>query len=66
MTLLKRVTVCRQLGMSSNGLHKLAAKDPTFPRPLKLGETMQSPVYFDSSEIEAWIESKKAARGATA
>jgi len=65
MTLLKRATVCLQLGMSSNGLHKLAAKDPSFPKPIKLGETMQSPVYFDSAEIEEWIESKKAARGMT-
>ncbi|AXI02605.1 helix-turn-helix transcriptional regulator [Aquirhabdus parva] len=63
MPLKKQATVCKDLAMSRNGLFKLAAKDPTFPKPIKLGETRQSPVYYDADELTAWIESKKAARG---
>lgn len=63
--MLKRFnTICSELDLSREGLRKLQAKDPTFPRSIKLGDSMQSPVYFDSNEIDQWIESKKAARGA--
>ena len=62
MSLIKQSSVCNELSMSRNGLKKLIAKDPTMPRPIKLGNTRQSPVYFDSGELEAWIESKKQAR----
>jgi predicted DNA-binding transcriptional regulator AlpA len=62
MSLLKLSTTCDKLDTSRNGLKKLIARDSTFPRPIKLGNTMQSPVYFDSTEIDQWIESKKAAR----
>lgn len=51
------------MDVSVNGLRKLAAKDPTMPKPIKFGLTKQSPVFYDSDEIDAWIESKKAARG---
>lgn len=64
--MLKRLNhTCDYLDLSREGLRKLLAKDSTFPRPIKLGDSMQSPVYFDVAEIDAWIESKKAARGAT-
>jgi prophage regulatory protein len=63
MPLKKQATVCKDLETSRNGLAKLSAKDPTFPRPIKLGNTKQSPVYYDADELNAWIESKKAARG---
>lgn len=63
MTLLKQSTLCNQMDVSVNGLRKLAAKDPTMPKPIKFGLTKQSPVFYDSDEIDAWIESKKAARG---
>ena len=48
--------------MSRDGLRKIQLKNPDFPKPIKLGDTKQAPVYFDMKEIEAWIESKKAAR----
>jgi len=64
--LLKRQnTICSELDLSREGLRKLQAKDPTFPKSIKLGDSMQSPVYFDVAEINAWIESKKAARVVT-
>ncbi len=61
--MLKRLNrVCSELDLSREGLRKLQAKDPTFPASIKLGDSMQSPVYFDADEISAWLESKKAAR----
>ncbi len=64
--MLKRLNhICDYLDLSREGLRKLQAKDPTFPKSIKLGDSMQSPVYFDVAEINAWIESKKAARVVT-
>jgi predicted DNA-binding transcriptional regulator AlpA len=62
MSLLKLSTTCDKLDTSRNGLKKLIARDSSFPRPIKLGSNIQSPVFFDAAEIEQWIESKKAAR----
>jgi prophage regulatory protein len=62
--LLKRFnTVCTDLDIGREGLRSLMAKDPTFPKILKMGDSKQSPVFFDAAEIDQWIESKKAARG---
>ena len=63
MALLRKTTVAQKiLDMSKSGLEKLAASDPSFPRPIKLGEHRQSAVFFDEGEINDWINSKKAAR----
>lgn len=62
--LLKRFnTVCTDLDIGREGLRCLIAKDPTFPRPIKCGDTKQSPIFFDASELAEWLESKKQARG---
>ena len=62
--LLKRFnTVCSDLDLSREGLRCLIAKDPTFPRVIKCGDTKQSPIFIDASELAEWVESKKAARG---
>lgn len=61
--MLKRFnTICAELDLSREGLRCLIAKDPTFPRPIKCGDTKQSPIFFDASELAKWLESKKAAR----
>jgi prophage regulatory protein len=52
------------LDLSRNGLTKLRAKDPTFPRPIKFGQTKQAVVFYDANELAAWIEAKKAGRAA--
>jgi predicted DNA-binding transcriptional regulator AlpA len=66
MSLLKLSTTCDKLDTSRNGLKKIIARDSTFPKPIKLGSHIQSPVFFDAAEIDQWIESKKAARATTA
>ncbi len=62
MALYRKTTAAKVLDLSKSGLEKLVAGDPSFPRPIKLGETRQAAVFFDQSEIHAWIESKKAQR----
>lgn len=54
--------VCGLLSLTRDGLRKLQLKDPTFPKPIKLGDSKQAPVFFDIKEIEQWLELKKAER----
>lgn len=62
--LLRQPTVCRMLDLSRNGLAKLRAKDPSFPQPIKFGDTKQAAAFYDAEEIAAWLDAKKAERGA--
>lgn len=52
-------STCELLDLSREGLRKLIKKDATFPRPIKEGDQMQSPVYFDYSELVEWHKSQK-------
>ena len=54
--------VCDLLSVTRDGLRKIMLKDKDFPKPIKLGDTKQAPVYFAIKEIEQWVEIKKAAR----
>ena len=54
--------VCGLLSLERDGLRKLMLKDPTFPKPIKLGDSKQAPVFFDIKELEQWLELKKAER----
>ena len=56
--------VCEYFGVSRDGLRKIQLRNPDFPKPIKLGDTKQAPVYFDLKEIEQWVELKKAERDA--
>ena len=62
MALLRKTTAAKVLDLSKSGLEKLVSSDPSFPRPIKMGETRQAAVFFDQAEIQSWIEAKKAAR----
>lgn len=55
-------TVALSLDLSREGLRKLQKRDPTFPKPIKLGESRQAAVFFDAKELEAWLERKKASQ----
>lgn len=50
---------CKTLGITREGLRKLIAKDPEFPKPMKLGTNRQSPVYFDYAELVQWHNNQK-------
>ncbi|QSG85601.1 helix-turn-helix transcriptional regulator [Acinetobacter indicus] len=54
--------VCDLLSLSRDGLRKVQLKDPSFPKPIKLGSSKQAPVFFDIKELEQWLELKKAER----
>lgn len=61
-TLIKQPRVCVMLGMSLSGLTKLRHRDPSFPKPIKNGESRQAAVYYVLTEVEAYIAGKMAAR----
>lgn len=50
---------CDILGLSRDGLRKLIKKDPTFPKPIKEGESMQAPVWFDYQALRGWWAAKQ-------
>lgn len=56
--------VCSLLRKSRNGLYKLMASDPTFPRSIKDGEARSARAFFVADEIAAWQQAKLAARDA--
>jgi prophage regulatory protein len=45
-------------------LDKLRKKDPTFPKPIKDGDTRQAAAYYVLAEVEAWLRTKIEARDA--
>ena len=53
------------LGLNSPEALKTLQKDPSFPKAVKLGNTRQAPVFFDTQELIDWVESKKAQRPET-
>jgi prophage regulatory protein len=63
---LKQQSVCTMLSLSRSGLDKLKKRDPTFPKPIKDGDSRQAAVYYVLAEVEAWINAKMAARNGEA
>ncbi|XZY02537.1 helix-turn-helix transcriptional regulator [Acinetobacter baumannii] len=57
--LIKR-DAAKLLGLSIDGLDKLTKKDPSFPKPYKMGTTKQAHAYFDYADLVAWHNAKKA------
>lgn len=53
-------TACQLLDVTRESLRHTIRKDPTFPAPLKMGTSKQSPVFFDYQELVDWHNSKKA------
>jgi len=62
--LIRQSSLCDLLDLSRSGLDKLRKKDPTFPKPLKDGDSRQAAAYYVMAEIEAWIQLRVAARDA--
>lgn len=54
--------VCHMLSVERDKLNNLVKSDPSFPKPIKEGQTRQAPVYFDYNELIEWWENKKQAR----
>ncbi|TWI58701.1 AlpA family transcriptional regulator [Pseudomonas duriflava] len=62
--LIPQPDLCKWIGQTRSGLDKLKKKDPTFPKPIKFSESRQAAAYYVVAEIEAWLQSKIAARDA--
>lgn len=62
--LISQPSLYRSLDMSRAGLEKLRKNDPSFPRPIKFGESRQSCAYYIVGEVKSWLEAKMSQRGA--
>ena len=62
--LIRQPSLCEWLDITRSGLAKLRAKDPTFPKPLKDGDSRQAAVFFVVAEIDVWLKAKIEARDA--
>jgi len=60
--LIRQPALCQWLDVTRSGLAKLRAKDSSFPKPIKDGDSRQAAAYYVVAEIEAWLQSKIAAR----
>jgi prophage regulatory protein len=60
--LLRQPALCQWLDVTRSGLAKLRVKDPTFPKPIKDGDSRQAAAYYVVAEVEMWLLSKIAAR----
>ena len=52
-------TACELLDISRETLRHIVRTDKTFPKAIKQGTAMQSPVFFDYAELMAWHQSQK-------
>ena len=66
MALLRKHSAAALIGLSKTALDTMVRTDPSFPRPIKLGEHRQSAVLFDEGELNAWIDGLKAKRSGQA
>lgn len=62
MPLIKKSTAATLIGQSRSSIERLVKLDPSFPRPIKMGDHRQSAVFFDDDELNTWIEAQKAKR----
>ncbi|WP_462381723.1 helix-turn-helix transcriptional regulator [Pseudomonas sp. Marseille-QA0892] len=62
--LIRQPALCEWLDLSRSGLDKLRKKDPSFPKPIKDGDTRQAAAYYVVAEVESWLRSKIEARDA--
>ncbi|MNE93851.1 hypothetical protein D3C81_1616620 [compost metagenome] len=62
--LIRQSALCVWLDLSRSGLDKLRKKDPTFPKPIKDGDSRQAAAYYVVAEVDAWLLAKIEARDA--
>lgn len=53
-------TTCELLDVSRESLRHIIRTDLSFPRPIKTGDSKQSPVYFDYADLMQWHKQQKA------
>lgn len=60
-TVERLAAVCRRTGLSRSTIYRRLDADPDFPRPVQLGTGARA-VGFLTSEIDAWLAGRIAAR----
>lgn len=63
--LIRQPALCDWLDLSRSGLDRLRKKDPTFPKPIKDGNTRQAAAYYVVAEVDVWLRAKIEARDAS-
>lgn len=56
--LIRQPALCHWLDLSRSRLEKLRKTDPTFPKPIKDGDSRQAAVFYVVAEVEAWLQAK--------
>ena len=56
--LIPQTEVCKTIGQTRSGLDKLRKKDPSFPKPIKFGNSRQAAAYYVIAELNAWLAAK--------
>jgi prophage regulatory protein len=56
--LIRQPALCQWLDLSRSGLEKLRKNDPSFPRPIKHGDSQQAICSYVVAEVEAWLKAK--------
>lgn len=51
--------VCQMLDISRDTLRVLILRDPTFPMPIKYGDSRQAPVFFSYVDLVEWHNKRK-------
>lgn len=62
--LVRQTALLEWLDLSRSGLDKLRKKDPSFPKPIKDGDSRQAAAFYVVEEVEAWLKAKIEARDA--
>lgn len=57
--LLRPKQVCHKLGISPATLWRWVNKNPSFPKPFKIGANSTA---FDSAELATWVQDRKNGR----
>lgn len=60
--LISQPNLINKLDLSRAKFYRLKDQDPTFPKPIKRGDSRQASAHYVVEEVEAWVESCKAAR----
>lgn len=50
------------LDLTRAKFYRLRSDDPAFPKPIKDGTTRQAAAFYVMAEVEAWLQSRIAAR----
>jgi prophage regulatory protein len=60
--LIRQKTLMEMLDLSSSGFYELRKRDPSFPKPIKDGNSQQAPAFYVYEEVRCWLIDRMNAR----